>query len=366
MSLLGSGSTSSAFLRQLYRQPPRVAHCFSHSSRAALNARGERLVLGIETSCDDSCVSLVRAPLDYGASLAQGKALPEGGEAHVVASVVLRQDHGATGGIEPLQAAHEHAARLPSALLQALEQARYTGDLSSGASQVPSEIDAIAVTQGPGMSGCLSSGLAMAKTLSALWKRPLLYVHHMAAHALTPFLTSPSLRFPYLSLLLSGGHSQLVLVRGLDDYEILADATDGAIGNAFDKVARNLDAIDEWGTKPPGLQLEELAAQGIAHEHWAQVQRARRGLPLDPSVPTPKQVAAQRLRERKTEGREEMLQQRETGVKEDETGQEKNEPKEKGAMEGPKEQEDVELPPPIPPLMRGLPIPFRGVPAFSL
>lgn len=170
-----------------------------------------------------------------------------------------KQDHGLTRGIEPLAAANRHSARLPLAIREALEQGHAAGLLRDVAQ--PTEIDAIAVTQGPGMAGCLAQGLTSAKLLSALWKRPLLHVHHMVAHTLTPLMTSdaPPVRFPFLVVLLSGGHTQVVLCSSPRAYRILSATTDNSIGDAFDKVARTLEIPFDWATTAPGAALEAFA-----------------------------------------------------------------------------------------------------------
>lgn len=150
---------------------------FSTSSAARLTAEGDRLILGIESSCDDSCVALLSAPPSYTASsiastsrqtledLKDGRCSSSAsagrGRARVLVSKVLRQDHSQTQGIHPLFAQHYHMAAMPLAIEQCLAE--------GGISAEGREIDAIAVTQGPGMPGCLSVGLTTAKTLAAAW-----------------------------------------------------------------------------------------------------------------------------------------------------------------------------------------------------
>lgn len=141
----------------------------------------------------------------------------------LLSSVVIRQDHSSTGGIHPLNASVAHGINVPRAISQALEEAAVSA----------SDVDAIAVTQGPGMMQSLSNGMVAAKTLASVLGKPLIYVHHMVAHALTPFLTEPVERqpaFPFLTLLVSGGHTMLVLASGVDSYRILATTTDDSIG----------------------------------------------------------------------------------------------------------------------------------------
>lgn len=148
-------------------------------------------------------------------------------------------------------------ANLPLAIRDCLTQGRISAD--------GREVDAIAVTQGPGMNGCLSVGLTAAKTLAAAWSKPLITVHHMEAHALTPFLTEGEgtetpLRFPFLTLLLSGGHTMLVLARSVGQYTILATTGDDSIGDAFDKAATYLQIPTDWTRNSPGASLEAFAA----------------------------------------------------------------------------------------------------------
>lgn len=186
-------------------------------------------------------------------------------------SIVLKQDHGATRGIEPLAAANGHAANLPTAIAKALQEGHRQGLLAN--TSLPEEIDAIAVTQGPGMAACLTQGLSMAKLLSALWDRPLVYVHHMVAHTLTPLLTehddspgdtsdSRPIRAPFLVFLLSGGHTQLVLCESFSQFRILAATRDNSIGDAFDKAARAFNIAFDWSSTAPGAALESFARPG--------------------------------------------------------------------------------------------------------
>lgn len=173
-------------------------------------------------------------------------------------SIVYKQDHSKTKGIEPLVAANSHAHRIPLAIRDILERGHKRGLLKN--SSLPVEIDAVAVTQGPGMAACLAQGLANAKLLATLWNKPLLYTHHMVAHTLTPLMTSTTpLKFPFLVVLLSGGHTQVVLSSSLTEYKILATTTDNSIGDAFDKVARMLSIDFDWAKTAPGAALEHFA-----------------------------------------------------------------------------------------------------------
>lgn len=219
-----------------------------------LTSDGRRLVLGIESSCDDSCAALVSAPIQYPNGQSNQRAI-------IHSSIVHKQDHTITKGIEPLTAAHNHSANVPMAILKALKKGKEEGIIRNIRS--PDEIDAIAVTQGPGMASSLAQGLANAKLLSCLWEKPLIYCHHMVAHTVTPFLTNPvesePIRFPFLVLLVSGGHTQLVLCTSFTKFKILAATTDDSIGDALDKGARELDVPFDWSKTAPGAALEKFA-----------------------------------------------------------------------------------------------------------
>lgn len=187
-------------------------------------------VLGIESSCDDSAAAVVRA------------------DRTILASVVADQTalHAAFGGIVPEIAARAHAEKLDIAVESALKRADCT----------LSDIDAIAVTAGPGLMGGVLSGVMLARGLAAGSGKPLLGVNHLAGHALTPRLTH-DLKFPYLMLLVSGGHCQFLIVWGPDTFDRLGGTIDDAPGEAFDKVARLLGL-----SQPGGPAVEEAARVG--------------------------------------------------------------------------------------------------------
>lgn len=190
-------------------------------------------ILGIESSCDDTAAALVRG-------------VP--GVAQVLSSVVADQTelHAPFGGVVPEIAARAHAEKLDLCVIEALKQA----DMGL------SDIDAIAVTSGPGLIGGVISGVMCAKGLAVGSGKPLLGVNHLAGHALTPRLTD-GMAFPYLMLLVSGGHCQFLLVRGHDDFTRLGGTIDDAPGEAFDKVARLL-ALPQ----PGGPSVEAEAKNG--------------------------------------------------------------------------------------------------------
>ncbi len=194
---------------------------------------GPLTFLGIESSCDDSAAAVVRAD----------KAGP-----HILSSVVRGQGalHAGFGGVVPEIAARAHAEVLDYCVEAALTEARTAFD----------QIDGIAVTAGPGLIGGVLAGVMMAKGLSAATGRPLWGVNHLAGHALTPRLTD-ELEFPYLLLLVSGGHCQFLVVEGVDRFRRLGGTIDDAPGEAFDKVAKLLSL-----PQPGGPAVEREAALG--------------------------------------------------------------------------------------------------------
>ncbi|WP_280776034.1 tRNA (adenosine(37)-N6)-threonylcarbamoyltransferase complex transferase subunit TsaD [Rhizobium sp. SG_E_25_P2] len=189
-------------------------------------------VLGIETSCDETAASVVERGQD--------------GSGRILADVVLSQldEHAAYGGVVPEIAARAHVEALDSLILEAL--ARSNMSLS--------DIDAVAATAGPGLIGGLIVGLMTGKAISMATGKPLYAVNHLEGHALTARLTD-GLAFPYLLLLVSGGHTQLILVKGVGDYERWGTTIDDALGEAFDKTAKLL------GLPYPGGPAVEKAAQ---------------------------------------------------------------------------------------------------------
>lgn len=189
------------------------------------------LILGIESSCDDSAAALVR-------------------DQSVLSSVVHGQTrlHAAFGGVVPEIAARAHAEVLDHCVEQALDEA----DVALA------HVDAIAVTAGPGLIGGVLSGVMLAKGLAVATGKPLIGVNHLAGHALTPRLTD-DVAFPYLMLLVSGGHCQFLLVHSSSRFTRLGGTIDDAPGEAFDKVARIL-ALPQ----PGGPVVEAEARDGTA------------------------------------------------------------------------------------------------------
>ncbi|WP_322867421.1 tRNA (adenosine(37)-N6)-threonylcarbamoyltransferase complex transferase subunit TsaD [Aquicoccus sp. G2-2] len=192
-----------------------------------------RTFLGLESSCDDTAAALVRG-------------VPGG--AQVLASVVEGQNdlHARFGGVVPEIAARAHAERLDICVKQALTQANLR----------LSELDGIAVTAGPGLIGGVLSGVMCAKGIAAGTGLPLIGVNHLAGHALTPRLTD-GIAYPFLMLLVSGGHCQFLIVRGPDSFGRLGGTIDDAPGEAFDKTARLLDL-----PQPGGPSVQKAAESG--------------------------------------------------------------------------------------------------------
>ena len=196
------------------------------------------LILGIESSCDETAVAVIDGA---GTTLA----------ARIVAQRVASQDeeHRPYGGVVPEIAARAHAETLAPMVGAVLEDAGLTLD----------QMDAIAATAGPGLIGGVMVGLVTAKALAMAADKPLLAVNHLEGHALSARLADPGLAFPYLLLLASGGHCQILEVRGLGQYRRLATTIDDALGEAFDKTAKILGL-----GFPGGPAVERLAREGDA------------------------------------------------------------------------------------------------------
>jgi N6-L-threonylcarbamoyladenine synthase len=193
------------------------------------------LVLGLESSCDDSAVALVTS------------------DRRILAQAVVGQNdaHRPYGGVVPEIAARAHVEILPELIRRVLDEA--------GASVA--DVDAVAATAGPGLIGGVMVALLAGKGLALAGGKPFLAVNHLEGHALSPRLADPDLAFPYLLLLVSGGHCQLLEVRGVGDYRRLATTIDDAAGEAFDKAAKLLGL-----GYPGGPAIEHLAKLG---DPWA-------------------------------------------------------------------------------------------------
>nr|WP_203594632.1 tRNA (adenosine(37)-N6)-threonylcarbamoyltransferase complex transferase subunit TsaD [Wenzhouxiangella limi] len=187
--------------------------------------------MGIETSCDETGVAVYR-----------------GGSGIVADRVYTQTDHAAYGGVVPELASRDHVRKLPGMIRQALDDAGLA----------PDELDAVAYTAGPGLAGALLVGAATAVGFAAALGRPAIAVHHMEGHLLSPLLDADSsLTFPFLALLVSGGHTMLVEVRAVGAYRLLGETLDDAAGEAFDKTARLLGL-----GFPGGPAVARLADQG--------------------------------------------------------------------------------------------------------
>jgi N6-L-threonylcarbamoyladenine synthase len=191
------------------------------------------LVLGIESSCDETAVALV----DTNRII------------HAERIASQEAEHAPYGGVVPEIAARAHAERLGPMIETVLREADVSLD----------DCDAIAATAGPGLIGGVMVGLVSAKALAMASDAPLIAINHLEGHALSPRLAAPELEFPYLLLLVSGGHCQILLIEGVGQYRRLATTIDDALGEAFDKTAKILSL-----GYPGGPAVEKLALEGDA------------------------------------------------------------------------------------------------------
>ncbi len=205
------------------------------------------LVLGIETSCDETAAAVVR----YGA-LCDASAMPVDERGEILANVVRSQfeQHAPYGGVVPEIAARAHIDRVGPIVQAAMAEANAAAGVGWG------DLTGIAATAGPGLIGGLVVGLTAAKGIAIATGQPLLAVNHLEAHALTVGLTD-HLHPPYLLLLVSGGHTQLLAVEGVGRYRRLGTTLDDALGEAFDKTAKLLGL-----PQPGGPAVEALAVRG--------------------------------------------------------------------------------------------------------
>ena len=188
------------------------------------------VLLGVETSCDETSVAVLQAPDD------------------LLGHVILSQDgHRVYGGVVPELAARAHLEALDDVVAGAMKEAGLG----------PTDLDAVAVTAGPGLIGALLVGVSWAQGAAAGLGRPVVPVHHMEAHLFAPSLEDPRAEPPFVALLVSGGHTLLLHAPAWGHYELLGETRDDAVGEAFDKVARILDL-----PYPGGPQVEREAARG--------------------------------------------------------------------------------------------------------
>ncbi|MFT4937891.1 MAG: N6-L-threonylcarbamoyladenine synthase [Paraglaciecola sp.] len=190
-------------------------------------------VIGIETSCDETGVAVY----DKHAGLMSHR---------LYSQVKLHADY---GGVVPELASRDHVRRIIPLIKQSLADANCQS----------SDIDGVAFTKGPGLVGALLVGSSVARSLAYAWNVPAVGVHHMEGHLLAPMLDEPAPQFPFIALLVSGGHTMLVNVAGIGCYEVLGESLDDAAGEAFDKTAKLLGL--EY---PGGPLLAKLAEQGEA------------------------------------------------------------------------------------------------------
>jgi N6-L-threonylcarbamoyladenine synthase len=190
------------------------------------------LVLGIESSCDETGVALFDAQ--------SGRVVAEALHSQIAL-------HAPYGGVVPELASRDHIVYGLTLIDQVLQDAEIKGNT----------LKAIAYTQGPGLAGALLVGAQLAAGLAYAWDKPLIGVHHMEGHLLSPLLADPAPKFPFVALLVSGGHTQLMRVDGVGRYELMGDTIDDAAGEAFDKSAKLLGL-----SYPGGPLLAKLAEQG--------------------------------------------------------------------------------------------------------
>jgi len=188
-------------------------------------------ILGIETSCDETCIAVYDDE--------QGLLSHE-----LYSQVKLHADY---GGVVPELASRDHVRKIIPLIEKALTDANTT----------PKDIDGVAFTQGPGLIGALLVGSSVGRSLAYAWNVPAVGVHHMEGHLLAPMLEDNAPSFPFVALLVSGGHSMLVNVKGIGQYEVLGESVDDAAGEAFDKTAKLL-GLDY----PGGPLLAKLAEKG--------------------------------------------------------------------------------------------------------
>lgn len=191
----------------------------------------ELCVMGIETSCDETSVSIVK----------NGR--------EVLSNTILSQikTHQLYGGVVPEIASREHLEAINYVIKQSLEEAKKSFD----------DIDLIAVTKGPGLIGALLVGISSAKALSLALEKPLIGVNHMEGHICANYLTFKGLEPPFISLVVSGGHTYLVDVKSYTEYEVVGQTRDDAAGESFDKVARSLGL-----GYPGGPAIQKAAEKG--------------------------------------------------------------------------------------------------------
>ncbi len=207
---------------------------------------GKVIILGIESSCDETAASIT----------ANGR--------EILSNIVSTQikDHAPFGGVVPEIAARKHVEMAIPVVDEAFKTAGVT----------PDQVDAIAVTYGPGLAGALLSGIAIAKGLAYGWNKPLIGVHHISGHISANYLDHQDLEPPFICLVASGGHSNIVAVDGYGRYRLLGHTRDDAAGEAFDKVAKVMGL-----PYPGGIRIDELAIKGDAKAYKFTTPRFEKG-----------------------------------------------------------------------------------------
>ena len=191
----------------------------------------DKIILGIESSCDETSVSVVK----------NGREV----SSNIISSQI--EIHKLYGGVVPEIASRNHVENISIVIKEALEKANITFD----------DIDAIAVTYGPGLVGALLVGVSAAKGLAYALNKPLVGVHHIEGHIAANYIQNKDLEPPFISLVISGGHTHLIHVKSYTDFEILGRTRDDAVGEAFDKVARVIGL-----GYPGGPKIDKLAKEG--------------------------------------------------------------------------------------------------------
>ena len=190
--------------------------------------------LGIETSCDETAAAVIQESTD--------------GRANILSNIVSSQieEHKKFGGVVPELAARSHVENIDFIINKALEESKISFD----------ELDGVAATAGPGLIVCLTVGLNIGKSIAAFSNKPFIAVNHLEGHALSAGLEK-KIEFPYLLLLISGGHTQYLIVKDVNNYEQLGTTIDDALGEAFDKTAKMLDL-----GYPGGQNVEKFSKLG--------------------------------------------------------------------------------------------------------
>lgn len=202
-------------------------------------------ILGIESSCDETGVALVQVHVNA-PTMGIANGLPQLLGAALHSQIEM---HRAYGGVVPELASRDHIRRLIPLTKEVLSQAQTALDA----------VDCVAFTRGPGLAGALLAGAGMACALAASMGKPVIGVHHLEGHLLSPFLSRDPPEFPFIALLVSGGHTQIMRVNSVGDYALLGETIDDAAGEAFDKTAKLLGL-----PYPGGPELARLAVGGDA------------------------------------------------------------------------------------------------------